>query len=80
MRSTCILLVHFKTQLGRFKLYIRGYRSIVLVVSLCQCFYPTALKGGRGIVFTHGVLMGRRAGGISETIRCKKLILGREIG
>ena len=26
-------------------------------------FYPTALKGCRGIVFTHGVRMGRRAGG-----------------
>ena len=26
-------------------------------------FYPTALKGCRGIVFTHGVWMGGRAGG-----------------
>ena len=26
-------------------------------------FYPTALKGCWGIVFTHGVRMGRRAGG-----------------
>ena len=26
-------------------------------------FYPTALKGCRGIVFTHGVRMGRWAGG-----------------
>ena len=26
-------------------------------------FYPTALKGCRGIVFTHGVRMGGRAGG-----------------
>ena len=26
-------------------------------------FYPTALKGFFGIVFTHGVRMGRRAGG-----------------
>ena len=25
-------------------------------------FYPTALKGCRGIVFTHGVRMGGRAG------------------
>ena len=29
------------------------------------CFYPTALKGCRGIVFTHGVRMGRRAVGKS---------------
>ena len=26
-------------------------------------FYPTALKGCRGIVFTHGVRVGGRAGG-----------------
>ena len=26
-------------------------------------FYPTALKGCRGIVFTHGVRMGGRPGG-----------------
>ena len=56
-------------------------------------FYPTALKGCRGIVFTHGVQMGGRAscraggrrekvcpGCISETVRCRKLILGRDIG
>ena len=47
--------------------------------------YPTALKGYRGIVFTHGVLMDGRAAGkvcpacISETLRCRKLILGRDI-
>ena len=28
-----------------------------------KVFYPTALKGCRGIVFTHGVRMGGRAGG-----------------
>ena len=38
-----------------------------------------------GIVFTHGVRMGGRRekvcpGCISETVRCKKLILGRDIG
>ena len=47
-------------------------------------FYPTALKGCRGIVFTHGVRMGGRReivcpGSISATIRCRKLILGRDI-
>ena len=63
----------------------RGYGSI-------NSFYPTALKGCWGIVFTHGVRMGGRAGGwvgggkrvcpgcISETVRCRKLILGRDIG
>ena len=56
-------------------------------------FYPTALNGCWGIVFTHGVRMVGRPGGrvggrreivcpgcISETIRCRKLILGRDIG
>ena len=56
-------------------------------------FYPTALKGCWGIVFTHGVRMDGQAGGrpggrreivcpgcISETVRCRKLILGRDIG
>ena len=48
-------------------------------------FHPTALKGCRGIVFTHGVRMGGRQekvcpGCISETVRCRKLILGRDIG
>ena len=48
-------------------------------------FYPTALKGCQGIVFTHGVRMGRQLekvcpGCISETVRCRKAILGRDIG
>ena len=51
-----------------------------------QGFYPTALAGCLGIVFTHGVQMGEQAaekicpGGFSETVRCRKLILGRDIG
>ena len=49
------------------------------------CFYPTALKGCRGIVFTHGVRIGGWRekvcpGCISETVRCRKLILNRDIG
>ena len=56
-------------------------------------FYPTALKGCRGVVFAHDGRVGRRlglwSGGqrekvcpgyISETVRCRKLILGRGIG
>ena len=48
-------------------------------------FYPTALKGCRGIVFTHGVRMGRRRekicpACISKTIMCGKFILGSDIG
>ena len=47
------------------------------------------IEGCWCIVFAHGVRMGRQAGGrqeevcpacISETVRCRKLILGREIG
>ena len=52
-------------------------------------FYPIGLKDCQGIFFTHGVPMGGHAdrrrekvcpGCISETVRCKKLILGRDIG
>ena len=50
-------------------------------------FYPTALKGCQGIVFTHvsGRAGGRVAGKVcpaclSETVRCRKLIRGRDIG
>ena len=47
-------------------------------------FYPTAFKGCMGIVSTHGVRMGGQQekvcpGYISETVRCRKLILGRDI-
>ena len=56
------------------------------IIDTAVCFYPTVLKGCWGIVFTHGVQMGGWAGGrwekvcpgcISETVRCRKLILGR---
>ena len=84
--------------------------SLQLIGRIIVSFYPTALKSFRGIVFTHGVRMGRwvRGGGgefvravsqktvkggggggggggvcpgcISETVRCRKLIIGRDIG
>ena len=56
---------------------------------ILNSFHPTALKGS---VFTHGDRMGGGGGGvggwrekvcpgcISETVRCRKLILGRNIG
>ena len=55
---------------------------LLLLVFLCT---QTALKGCRGIVFSHGVRVGGRRekvcpGCISETVRCRKLILGRDIG
>ena len=65
-----------------------GFRCFV-GITYSPNFYPIALKGCRGIVFTHGVRMGRRVGGrwelvcpdsISETVRCRKFILGRDIG
>ena len=53
--------------------------------TLAGAFYPTALKGCLGIVFTHGVRMGGWwekvcPGCMAETIRCRKLIPGRDIG
>ena len=53
---------------------------------MCLNLYPTALKGCQGIVFIHGVgwAVGQREkvcpGCISEAVRCRKLILGRDIG
>ena len=67
----------------------RRFYSLMYTHSNESGFYPTALKGCRGIVFTQGVRMGGRVGGrreivcpgcISETVRCRKLILGRDIG
>ena len=67
-----------------------GKIIIVLVFHICihmhaNHFYPTALKGCLGIVFTHGGWVGGRReevcpACISETIRCRKLILGTDIG
>ena len=31
-----------------------------------SCYYPTAIKGYQGIVFTGGVRMGRHLGGLWE--------------
>ena len=41
------------------------YRTLkmVLIRNCFSHFYPTALKGCRGIVFTHGVRMGGPVGG-----------------
>ena len=43
----------------------RPYRKKILAFTATKrvAFYPTALKGCRGIVFTHGVRMGGRTGG-----------------
>ena len=58
-------------------------------MSICSHFYPTALKGCRGIFspMVSGWPGGQVGGGkkvcpgcISETVRCRKLILGRDIG
>ena len=43
---------------GIFGIYLSQIKN-----DLVSSFYPTALKGCRGIVFTHGVRMGGRAGG-----------------
>ena len=72
-----------------FRRKIPEDREHVSQIFVClKDFYPTALKGCRGIIFTHGVRIGGRAVGrreivclgcISETVRCRKFILGRDI-
>ena len=49
-------------------LHLNSYLITLLLNTICRAqllcpFYPTALKGCRGIVFTHGVRMGGWAGG-----------------
>ena len=69
--------------------YIIDTWVVQLFLSSFYHFYPTAHKSCRGIVFTHGVRVGGRPGGlvekvcpgcISETVRCRTLILYRDIG
>ena len=52
---------------GACIVYTKFLRKPFLEVYILYCqrvpFYPTALKGCRGIVFTHGVRMGGRPGG-----------------
>ena len=61
------ILLIFKYRLIHFPDFNIDNKSIDFVI-LSQyfvnntVFYPTALKGCRGIVFTHGVQMGGRAG------------------
>ena len=67
----------------QFVLYV--HNMVILQQPFNYHFYPTALKGCQGIVFTHGGWAGGRrekvcSGCISETVRCRKLILGRDIG
>ena len=69
-------------------LFLSGLSPVMSMVLWLwiSTFYPTALKDCRGIVFSHGVLMGGRLSGKSllqkqkQTVRCRKLILGRDIG
>ena len=42
---------------------------VFTLVALCIHFYPTGLKGCGGIVFTHGVRMGGRAGAGKKFVR-----------
>ena len=58
------------------QLHIFGKLLVLMNFYALQYFYPTALKGCRGIVFTHGV----RIGGRVANLRCRKLILGRDTG
>ena len=65
--------------------FLRLWGTGISDAIFCVSFYPTALKGCQGIIFTHGVWMGGRLGKvcpgcISETVRCRKLILCRDVG
>ena len=43
---------------------VTGYKWIFgLEIFFISCLYPTALKGCQGVVFTHGVRIGRQVGG-----------------
>ena len=61
---------------------INGKYQVTPIPLICYNFYPTALKGCRGIVFTHGVRMGRSGGGTKfvRAVRCRKLKHGKDIG
>ena len=48
-----------------FSKYLSSALSCILLGIYNNDFYPTALKGCRGIVFTHGVRMGGQVGGNS---------------
>ena len=58
---------------------------VTVLLSFTICFYPTAAKGCWVIVFTHGVRVGGPVAGkvcpccISETVWCRKLILGTKL-
>ena len=67
----------------------RAFGSSCCHNNVLNFVYPTAVKCSWGIVFTHGVGMGGQVVGwrekvclgcISETVRCRKLILGTDIG
>ena len=86
MRRSSFLLVLVTVQLLIFGILLKLlYIMLAIFYATFYRFYPTAPKGCRGIVFTHGVRMGGRLEEICpacilETIRCRKLILGRDIG
>ena len=80
-----ILYVIMNFQTIEFTNSERTYMVLVLYKKQGS-FYPTALKGCQGTVFTHDVQMGGWVAGkiclgcISETVKCRKLILCRDIG
>ena len=54
----------------KFHLVIIGSKEVDEgTMYIVQHFYPTAFKGCRGIVFTHGVRMGGWAGGGKKFVR-----------
>ena len=79
--TKCVHLPYTVHSFLMTKCKIYGLLQLIIICT----FYLTTLKGCRGIVFTHGVRMGGRRekvclGCISETARCRKLILSGDIG
>ena len=71
----CVTSVSHGVEIYFCGLLDTGYLCIYLILlspftaSLTFSFYPTAPKGCRGIVFTHGDRIGGRAGGRKKFVR-----------
>ena len=52
-----------------FKIWCVGVYTYICGQDVeAYCFYPTALKGCQGIVFTHGVQAGKSLSGLCNVI------------
>ena len=63
------IIASFSFGARRYQTRFLQRRTFISTKNLTAVFYPTALKGCRGIVFTHGVRMGGWAGGGKKFVR-----------